>query len=56
MEAGDRFKIFTFCSGLLQTASINKGAEKSKNEGKFSFLDSQEFFSSVFKPDDNRAT
>lgn len=27
--------IFTFCSGLLQTASINKGAENSKNDGKF---------------------
>lgn len=39
LEAGDRFRtIFTFCSGLLQTASISKGGEKSKNEGKFSFL------------------
>lgn len=38
LEAGDGFcTIFTVSSDLFQTASINKGEEKSKNEGKFSF-------------------
>lgn len=37
-EAGDGFcTTFTVSSDLFQTASINKGEEKSKNEGKFYF-------------------
>lgn len=44
---------------LLQTASINKGVEKSKNEGKFSVSNSAVSFQYFFfacRPDDDRST